>query len=136
MVTIVGGLSDTVGYGLEDKAYPYLPRLLKQDFNIETQEPLYRRFVTDKTRQQIKVNLFCSAIRDGKPVHVIGEAKSQLSKSKIDKFIRKKLKRLEGTYPALFPILITYMASEPDVEAYAVQQGIHLYYSYQFVVSA
>jgi hypothetical protein len=65
----------------------------------------------------------------------MGESKSQLSKNKIDEFIRKKLKRLEGVYPDLFPIIITHMISEPDVAGYAEEQGIHLYYSYQFTES-
>jgi hypothetical protein len=133
--TQLGGLSDSVGYGLENTAYRHLPQLLEQDFGIETKEPLYRRFVTDNTGNPIEVNICGAATQDGKPIHITGESKSQLSKNKIDEFIRKKLKRLEGVYPELFPIIITHMISEPDVAEYAEEQGIHLYYSYQFVES-
>jgi hypothetical protein len=84
----------------------------------------------------LEVNIFGAANQAGKRVQVIGEAKSQLSKSKIDEFIRKKLKRLEGAYPSLFPVLVTYMTADPDVEEYANHQGIHLYYSYQVVESS
>jgi hypothetical protein len=134
--SMVGGLSETVGYGLEDRAYQALPRLLKQDFDIETEKPLYRRYIRDHTGAMLEVNIFGATTQAGKRVQVIGEAKSQLSKSKIDEFIRKKLKRLEGAYPSLFPVLVTYMTADPDVEEYANHQGIHLYYSYQVVESS
>jgi uncharacterized coiled-coil protein SlyX len=130
--TQVGGLSATVGYGLEDKAYHALPRLLRQDFGIETKEPLYRRHVPDNKGKPIEVNIFGAAVRDGQPVQIIGEAKNQLSQRKIDEFLRKKVRRLHGVYPSLFPILITYMISVPEVAAYADKKGVHLYYSYQF----
>lgn len=130
---VVGGISATIGYGLEDKAYQSLPGLLQRDFGITMEGPLYRRFVKDNTGQDIGVNIFCAATQAGKQIHIVGEVKSQLSKTKIDEFIRKKLKRLGGVYPDLFPIVITHMISSADVADYAEGQGIHLYYSYQFV---
>ena len=68
--TQVGGLSATVGYGLEDKAYHALPRLLRQDFGIETQEPLYRRHVPDNKGKPIEVNIFGAALREGQPIQI------------------------------------------------------------------
>jgi len=63
---------------------------------------------------------------------IVGEGKSQLSKKGVDEFISKKLKRLEGVYEEIFPLLITYMISEPEVEDYAREKGIAIYYSYDF----
>jgi hypothetical protein len=40
------------------------------------------------------------------------------------------INRLKGIYDRIFPILITHMISEPDVEEYAKGKGIILYYSY------
>jgi hypothetical protein len=131
--TEVGGLSATVGYGLEDKAYQYLPGLLSRDFGITVEGSLHRRFIQDNKGKDLEVNIFCAATQSGKHIHIVGEAKSQLSKKKIDEFIRKKLKRLEGLYLELFPILITHMISSATVAAYAEKKGIHLYYSYDFV---
>ena len=133
--THFGSLANIAEYDLEDKAYQSLPRLLLHDFGIETKEPLYRRFVLDNKGKQIEVNIFSVAVRNGETIQVIGEAKSQLSRRKVDEFLRKKVRRLQGAYPPLFPILITYMISEPDVEKYANEKGVHLYYSYQFMES-
>jgi len=128
----LGGLSITVGYRLEDLSYKGLPELLKRDFEITLQERLKRKYVTDNEGSQIEVNIVGKAHKDGKDIMIIGESKSQLSKNDINYFIRKKLDRLKGVYQEIFPVLITYMISEPDVEDYAKTKGISLYYSYDF----
>jgi uncharacterized protein YukE len=129
----VGGLATTVGYRLEDEAFKALPGLLQRDFGIIVQGRLRRRFVTDNRGQHLEVNIIGDALRDGRAVVVVGESKSQLSKNKVDEFIQKKLKRLEGVFKAeMFPVLVTYMISEPDVEEHMKAQGIVLYYSYDF----
>ncbi len=128
----LGGVSDIVGYRLEDEAYKALPYLLKRDYGIIVEERLRRRFVTDKQGEKIEVNIIGEAKRDSKKIEIVGEGKSQLSKNNINEFIKKKLRRLEGVYEEIFPILITYMTSEPDVEEYTKKKGIALYYSYDF----
>jgi len=128
----LGGLSITIGYRLEDESYKALPELLKRDYGIIIQERLKRQFIQDKSGVPLEVNIFGSAIRDGKKITIIGEAKSQLSKNGIDEFIKKKLNKIQGLYEELFPVLVTYMISEPDAEEYAKQKGIAIYYSYDF----
>jgi chromosome segregation ATPase len=128
----LGGLAATVGYRLEDEAYRALPRLLQRDYGLAVEGRLKRRFVTDNRGRKIEVNIIGEALRDGERVTVVGESKSQLSKNDVDRFIKNKLKRLEGIYPALFPVLVTYMISEPDAEDYAREKGVALYYSYDF----
>ncbi|MDH7485817.1 MAG: hypothetical protein QHJ81_06015 [Anaerolineae bacterium] len=129
----VGGLATTVGYRLEDEAFKALPALLQRDFGIIVQGRLRRRFVTDNRGQPLEVNIIGDALRDGQAVVIVGESKSQLSKNRVDEFVQKKLKRLEGVFEAqMFPVLVTYMISEPDVEEYTKAQGIALYYSFDF----
>ena len=128
--TQLGGLSMTIGYTLEDKAFKTLPTLLKKDYGLIVKEKLRRKFVTDNKGQPIEVNIIGQADQNGQTSVIVGEAKSQLSKNDIDAFMRKKLNRLKGIYDRIFPILITYMISEPDVEEYAKEKGISLYYSY------
>jgi hypothetical protein len=128
----VGGLSNTVGYILEDRAFLSLPELLKRDFGIEVKERIHRRHIKDNKGNYIEVNILGEAVRDSERITIIGEAKSQLSKNDVDEFIRKKIKKLEGVYPKIFPLLVTYMISEPDVEEYAKGKGITIYYSYDF----
>jgi hypothetical protein len=128
----MGGLSMTVGYRLEDESYKALPRLLKQDYGLVVQGRLRRGYVQDNRGNQLEVNILGEAHRDGQPVTIIGESKSQLSKNHIESFLKRRLRLLEGVFEHIFPILITYMITSPDVEEYARSQGIALYYSYDF----
>ncbi len=128
----VGGLAMTVGYTLENKAYKALPHLLERDFNLILQTPLKRTYLTDNKGYELEVNITGQAEQQGKMVTIIGESKTQLSKSKIDSFIRKRLKRFEGVIPEIFPLLVTHMTTSSDVEVYAKEKGIAVYYSYDF----
>ncbi len=80
-----------------------------------------RKYVRDKKDEQIEVS-------------IIGESKAPLSKNKIEAFLHKKLWRLEGVFSGeLFPIIVTYLISQPDVKEFALKQGIkQVYYSYEF----
>ena len=130
--TQLGGLSATVGYRLEDEAFKALPQLLKRDFGVIVQGRLKRQYVKDNKGEEIEVNIVGEAVRDSRKVVIVGESKSQLSKNDVNRFIKKKLKRLEGLFKEIFPVLVTYMISEPDVERYVKDKGIALYYSYDF----
>lgn len=102
----LGGLSGTVGYPLEDRAYLTLPQLLKQDFGITLKEELIRKFVLNKKGDYIEVNIVGKGAQNGKEVLILGEAKTRRSKNNLNEFIRKKLKLLEGVHQNLFPILV------------------------------
>ncbi|CUS86921.1 hypothetical protein [Candidatus Kryptobacter tengchongensis] len=128
----LGGLSNTIGYMLENESYKHLPALLERDFGIKVKTRLKRGYVADKEGNKIEVNIFGEAEKNGKIITIIGECKSQLSKNDVDNFIRKKLSRLEGVYPNIFPVMVVHMISEPDVEDYLKVKGIALYYSYDF----
>jgi len=128
----LGGLSNTIGYMLENESYKHLPALLERDFGIKVKTRLKRGYVADKEGNKIEVNIFGEAEKNGKIITIIGECKSQLSKNDVDNFIRKKLSRLEGVYPDIFPVMVVHMISEPDVEDYLKVKGIALYYSYDF----
>jgi hypothetical protein len=128
----VGGLAMTVGYTLENAAYRALPSLLEHDYGVVVQERLLRRYMADKEGEPIEVNIVGQALLEGRTVTIIGEGKAQLSQKGIGDFIRRKLARLEGVVGEIFPVLVTHMISNPDVEAYARTKDIVLYYSYQF----
>jgi hypothetical protein len=128
----VGGLATTVGYSLENKAYKVLPQLLQRDFGLIVQGRLKRGYLKDNQGKEVEVNIIGQALQDGKTVTIIGESKSQLSKQKVDEFIRKRWHRFESVIPACFSILITHMISSSGVEEYAKTKGIAVYYSYDF----
>lgn len=132
----LGGLSTTVGYRLEDEAYQALPILLQQDHHLVVQGRLKRGYVADANGRNLEINILGDALRGSETVKIIGECKSQLSIPNIDRFIRRQLIPLQAVYANIFPLLVTYMVSSPEVEAYAQEQGIALYYSYEFLDTA
>jgi uncharacterized coiled-coil protein SlyX len=130
---LLGDLSMSFGYLLQNQAYKQLPHILSQEHGITVQGKLTRAYVQDITGQYIEVNILGEGIRNGDRYFIVGESKSQLSENSIDRFIRKKWKRVavpEGRI--LFPILVCHMITSRDVEEYAKQKGITLVYSHQF----
>ncbi len=75
-----GGLSHTVGYRLEDEAMKSLPALLKQDHSITVKGRLIRDYVEISPKRYVELNIWGHGLKDGTPVEIIGEAKSQLKK--------------------------------------------------------
>ncbi|MBE3587710.1 MAG: chordopoxvirus fusion protein [Thermoanaerobacteraceae bacterium] len=128
----LGGLSTTVGYRLEDEAFKALPGLLKKDFGLSVRGRLLRKYVKDNRGRHVEVNIIGEGEKNGEVYTIVGESKSQLSKGDVDDFIRRRLNRLEGVFPKIFPVLVTYMISQPDAEDYAREKGIAVYYSYDF----
>ena len=127
----LGGLSHTVGYLLEDRAYRSLPRLLKEDFGIEVIGQLKRDYVEITPGTYEEVNILGKGRKNGKEIYIIGEAKTQLKKKDIDAFIKKVKKLEKALYGEKFLLLVTYQAS-PKVKKYLESKGIPVYYSYQF----
>jgi len=129
----LGRLSATVGYDLEDKSYIFLPPLLEKDHCIKIIGKLSRGYLKNKENEYLEINIVGRGFMENKEIIIIGECKSQLSKKGIDEFIRKKLNRLKGSFENIFPVLVTYMIAEHDVDEYVKKKGIALYYSYNFI---
>ena len=91
---MIGGLSDTVEYGLEDRAIASMPKLLKQRYDIEVDGRLVRKYVNVAGREQ-ELNMFGTGTCNGKRLFIVGEGKSKLSKKHVDAFI-KLLDRLRA----------------------------------------
>ncbi len=127
----LGGLSHTVGYILEDRAYKGLPPLLEKDFNLKLTQPLKRDFIEIAPGRFEEINILGPGQINGRKVWVIGEAKTQPKKRDIDAFLRK-LQKIDDLLPGeKIPILVTYQTS-PLVKEYAQKKGVKLYFSYEF----
>ncbi len=127
----VGGISHSVGFDLENQSYKALPDLLKRDFEIEVKERLIRKFIKTKKGESMEINIIGKAEKDGKALYIVGEAKTNLSIRHICDFI-DKLKDIKETLgEEIFPVIVTHM-TEPEVEEYALKNGIKIYYSYDF----
>jgi len=128
----VGDITDTVGYTLENASYRALPRLLKKDYGVEVRGRLRRGYLKDQRGRHIEVNILGEGRKNGKKVLIVGESKARLSKKGVREFINERLKRFGDLYGEIFPVLVTHMISEHDVEEYAREHDIALYYSYEF----
>ena len=121
----LGGLSHAFGYVLEDRAIKSLPKILKQNFNIETIGKLKREFFKIG-KEYIEINIYGTVRKDGEQFTLIGEAKSRVSKKAIDEFIKK----CEKISPRSIKILVSYIFS-PEIQEYAQAKDIILIPSYE-----
>ena len=128
---MVGGLSDTVGYSLEDRAIKSLPQLLREQYQIEVKGRLVRKFI-EYNGLKDELNIFGEGESDGKPLYILGEAKARLSKKHIDRFLKKiqRLKFYKVITEDNFMFFVTYSA-EPQIEEYAKDKGIEIIWSYE-----
>ena len=128
---MVGGLSDAVGYGLEDRAIKSLPTLLRSRYEIEVDSPLVRKFVKYNGRHD-EINIYGTGRKGKKILHIIGEAKARLAKRHIDDFL-KLVDRLENKGIITrdrFLLVVTYSV-EPEVEEYARDKGLQVIWSFE-----
>jgi len=119
------GLSDSFGYLLEDRAIKSLPKILKENYDIEVVGNLKRDYFIIN-REHIEVNIFGKVKKGDEEYTLLGEAKSRVSKKEIEKFIRK----CEKISKEAIKILISYVFS-PEIKKYAHEKGIILIHSYE-----
>ncbi len=128
---MVGGLSDSVGYGLEDRAIAALPALLKKRFELDTDAPFVRKYI-DLDGKEVELNMFGTGHKDHEKWFVVGEGKAKLSKKDVDRF-QKLLERLKLSNVVgenVLPLLVTY-STRPAIQEYAEQKGMHVVWSYE-----
>jgi hypothetical protein len=128
----MGGLAATVGYTLENEAYRCLPDLLRRDYGIEVEEPLYRDYLADDKGRDVEVNILGKARRSDEKLLIIGESKAQLSRRDIDHFLSRRAARLDTGGRTPFPVIVAHMISQRGAAEYGRQQGAAVYLSYQF----
>ena len=128
---MVGGLSDAVGYGLEDRAIKSLPGVLKNKYGIEVITPLVRKFVRYNGRHD-EINIFGTGKKAKKTLHIIGEAKARLAKKHLDDFLELvgRLEKSKIIMKEKFLLTVTYSA-EPDIEEYARDMGVEVIWSFE-----
>ena len=124
----VEGLSNTVGYSLEDRAYKSLPSILGAK-GIRVEGRLIRRYVQIGKKER-QVNIYGHGYRNGQRVLILGEAKVRPSRREVDRFLRlvRQLEEREG-----LPAVTLFVAYDflPSVEAYIQEQGILPVWSYE-----
>ncbi len=130
--TMVGGLSDAVGYTLEDRAIRSLPELLPQLAGISPDGAFARRWVSDRRGELIELNILGYGRRaTGETVTVVGEAKARARVKDVEN-VRRLLERLSDTGVVrgeLVGVLVSYQV-RPEVEERAHTAGVLVVPSY------
>ena len=130
----LGGLSNTVGYELEDRFYHIFPRILKEDFNVDIKGGIERRFIVYPSGKDDEINIYGEGVLEGREVYIIGESKAQIGKSDVRVFT-KLLKRVKGHLgKEIIPILLCYLL-HPVVEKFIKEEypEIKVYKSYELL---
>jgi uncharacterized protein YoxC len=129
---MVGGLSDAVGYTLEDRAIRSLPGLLPELAGLSPEGPFTRRWVRDREGELVELNILGYARRgSGEVVTLVGEAKARARVKDVDN-LRRLLAQLAGSEVVrgeLVGVLVAYQV-RPEVEEKARQAGVLLVPSY------
>ena len=129
-------MSDAVGYELENKAYRYLPSLLERDFGIQIEGRLLRKYLPGTRKgRYIQVNIYGWGKKNGKRMLVLGETKTSLSKREVNKFLKhvKLASSVEGVKDEDVLKVAVVHTVVPDVEAYAQEKGVKIYWSYDLM---
>lgn len=120
----VGGLSDSVGYGIEDRLMPFIPEYARLEYGLKV-DSLERRNVEYPSGKYDEVNILASGRINGDTAHLIAECKAKPGKKdavKFAKMLERLAEVLEGRF---FPLLIGYTFA-PEVERYIAQKYPHI----------
>jgi hypothetical protein len=123
------GLSHSFGYLLEDRAMKSLPKILKRKYNIKAVGNFVRDYFIING-EHVEVNIFGRVKKGNKEYILIGEAKSQVTKKAIDKFLKKCDKISRRFSKETIKVFISYIFS-PGIKEYAEEKGIVLIPSYE-----
>jgi chemotaxis protein histidine kinase CheA len=129
----VGGLSDTIGFGLEDIAKVVLPGYLQRHFGIMLEgklgEELGRHFF-HIDGFDVEINLYGEGKRNGQRVVVLGEAKSRIYRSDVEKFAERLAVIGHVLKGEVVRVMFGYFL-HPSAELAARERDILLVASYQ-----
>ncbi len=123
------GISNSVGYSLENRAYKALPEILLQRYGIKVTGRLIRRYFS-LGKKDIQLNIYGHGKRNGEEVVIIGECKVRPSKREINRFKKyaKKVADIEGKNP--FYIIVAH-DFPPAIEEFLKSSGISYVWSYE-----
>ncbi len=126
----VGGLSDTIGGDIEDIAYSLVFRVLSDTFGWQINS-LERVWHTWDNKPE-EVNIFGKAADPMRPnvtIWIVGEAKHNLTKKELNKFIKQVKRARHHLTGEVFCLCFCYRA-RPELQQAAQNTGIHLLFSY------
>jgi hypothetical protein len=128
----LGGLSQDVGYGLEDKAMPFMVDFVKKSYGIEAHR-VERKNIVYPNGQYDELNIYVEGTKQGKKVYVIGECKSQPGKKDADKF-HQMIERVQRVLAGEIFLFMVGYSYDPAVEIYIREKypRVSIFKSYDF----
>ena len=128
----LGGIADTVGYGLEDKIIPFMPDFVKKNYGMEA-TCVERKNIVYPNGRFDELNIYVEGTKDGKDAFVVGECKSQPGKKDIDKF-HEIIERVKTVLKGEIFLFMVGYSFDPEVESYSRENypQIGLVKSYTF----
>ncbi len=110
------GLSDTVGYGLEDRLIPFMPKFIKNKYGFEV-KVVDRRNLIYPDGKFDEINIFIEAKNDNQDLIIIGECKAKPGKRDIKRFLKLKQRVEKFTGKNVIAFIVGY-SFHPEVEEY------------------
>jgi predicted RNase H-like nuclease (RuvC/YqgF family) len=129
---VVGGISNTLGYALENEVYRHLPLLLEKRYGIRIEEKFIRREVTFDDKKKGEINIFGTGTKDGKKVLILGEVESKLGTDTIDELVSKS-GNLKRSFPHEHFLLAATHYCRPEVADHAAGKGVVVFMTYELM---
>jgi len=130
-----GGFTRTMSYAFENEAFRYLPKILKEKYNIEIEEKFIRAEIKNK-----EINIFGKGKMDGRKVYIIGEAKLRIDERRLKKEenvfkeLEEKTKIFKEEYGNIevIKILVTHFAPRKFIEK-AKRENVIVIQSFEWI---
>ncbi|MGD2088371.1 MAG: hypothetical protein PVH61_19490 [Candidatus Aminicenantes bacterium] len=128
----LGGLTQVVGYGLEDKTMPFMVDFVKKNYGIDA-DRVERKNIIYPDGKYDELNIYVEGTKKGKKAFVIGECKSQPGKKDVDKF-HQMIERVQSVLQGEIFLFMVGYSFDPEVEIYIRDKYPHvkIFKSYDF----
>lgn len=124
------GVSNSVGYSLENRTYESLPGILRQE-GVEVAGRLIRRYYETRKGKLNQINIYGKGKRGDEEILILGEVKVRPSKKEIEDFLKiaEAVKEAEGN-PSVYLIFVAH-DYHPNIERHLKEKGIRYFWSYE-----
>ena len=128
----LGGITQSIGYGLEDKIIPLMPEFVKNHYGIDA-HIVERKNLIYPDGNFDELNIYVEGTKDGKEIFVIGECKAQPGKKDADKF-HALGERVKNVLTGQIFFFLSGYSFDPVIETYIRENypNIEMFKSYEF----
>ncbi|WP_456443805.1 hypothetical protein [Caldithrix abyssi] len=125
----LGGISNTIGYSLEDRSFEPLKKLLEDEFAVKVPR-LIRRNIVYPSGKFDEINIYGEGYKNGGEIVVIGESKAQFGLKDVKHFLKLLERVKKHLNKPIFPLALAYQF-HPRAEEELRKHKIKYYWSYE-----